>query len=80
MWCPPTPPHSENDLYVDQSMCFLYDSAVMTEAQLPPVYVKKERKRRHESAQIGVPKKKARLLSAEETSQPQSGLVSRPPR
>ncbi|XP_044584129.1 helicase domino-like isoform X2 [Cotesia glomerata] len=45
MWCPPTPPTSDNDVYVDYSLGFLYENTPMTEAQLPPVYVKKELKR-----------------------------------
>ena len=45
MWCPPTPPTSDNDVYIDYSLGFLYESTPMTEAQLPPVYVKKEHKR-----------------------------------
>lgn len=45
MWCPPTPPTSDNDVYVDYSLGFLYENSPMTEAQLPPVYVKKELKR-----------------------------------
>lgn len=46
MWCPPTPPQHDNDVYIDQSMAFLYDQTVMSEMQLPPIYVKKELKRR----------------------------------
>lgn len=79
MWCPPTPPHSENDMYVDQSVCFLYDSAVMTEAQLPPVYVKKEKKRRQEHQPSGLPKKKSKVVT-EELSQQAAALTNRPPR
>lgn len=45
MWCPPTPPQEENDVYLDQTMCFLYESQTMSDTQLPPVYVKKELKR-----------------------------------
>lgn len=83
MWCPPTPPRLENDVYVDQSMCFLYDSAVMTESQLPPVYVKKERKRpRDQLGSVGglIPKKKSKML--EEAIPRQNALASshRPPR
>lgn len=47
MWCPPTPPTSDNDVYIDYTLSFLYESTPMTEAQLPPIYVKKERKRSH---------------------------------
>ncbi|XP_022250926.1 helicase domino-like [Limulus polyphemus] len=39
IWCPPTPPTEENDLYVDHSLGFLYEESIMTESQLPPVFV-----------------------------------------
>lgn len=45
MWCPPTPPTSDNDVYIDYSLGFLYENAAMSEAELPPIYVKKEQKR-----------------------------------
>jgi E1A-binding protein p400 len=46
MWCPPTPPQDENDIYVDYSLAFLYDTRlVMSDAQLPTVYIRKEYKR-----------------------------------
>lgn len=45
MWCPPTPPQQENDVYIDSAVSLLYDTEIMTENQLPPVYVKKEAKR-----------------------------------
>ena len=45
MWCPPTPPTSEGDVYVDHSLGFLYENTPMSEAQLPPVFVKKDLKR-----------------------------------
>lgn len=45
MWCPPTPPTTDNDVYIDYAMSFLYEDVPMTEAQLPPIYVKKERSR-----------------------------------
>ncbi|KYB25569.1 hypothetical protein TcasGA2_TC034326 [Tribolium castaneum] len=50
MWCPPTPPQQDTDIYIDQTMSFLYDMNIMSESQLPPIYVKKEAKRtRHEA-------------------------------
>lgn len=53
MWCPPTPPQQETDVYIDHTMTFLYDINVMSESQLPPVYVKKDGKRmRHEAGLI----------------------------
>lgn len=45
MWCPPTPPTTDTDVYVDFSLGFLYEATPMSEAQLPPVYIKKEHKR-----------------------------------
>lgn len=42
---PPTPPHDDSDVYVDHSLFFLYEPSVMSESQLPPVYVKKGHKR-----------------------------------
>lgn len=45
MWCPPTPPQDEGDIYIDQALGLLYEPSVMSEAELPPVYVKKEKKR-----------------------------------
>ncbi|XP_060081235.1 helicase domino-like isoform X1 [Ylistrum balloti] len=45
LWAPPTPPHDDNDIYLDQTMCFLYEPAVMPESQLPPIYIKKEHKK-----------------------------------
>ena len=46
MWCPPTPPQDGNDIYIDFSLGFLYDTgSVMDDSQLPAVYVKKEYKR-----------------------------------
>lgn len=48
MWCPPTPPQDDSDVYVDISLGFLYENSVMSEAQLPTVYVRKEHKRSRE--------------------------------
>ncbi|KAK3606446.1 hypothetical protein CHS0354_041388 [Potamilus streckersoni] len=44
-WTPPTPPHDDNDIYIDQTVFFLYEPTVMPESQLPPVYVRKEHKK-----------------------------------
>ncbi|XP_050722344.1 helicase domino-like [Eriocheir sinensis] len=45
VWHPPTPPRDDNDVYIDHSLGFWYDSGIMPESALPPVYVKKEHKR-----------------------------------
>lgn len=45
MWCPPTPPQNDNDIYVDHALGFLYEQDIIPESQLPAVYVKKDYKR-----------------------------------
>ncbi|GIY74878.1 helicase domino [Caerostris extrusa] len=45
IWAPPTPPTDENDIYIDCSVSFWYDTSLMHESKLPPVYIKKEAKR-----------------------------------
>ena len=45
LWAPPTPPHDENDVYIDKTVHFLYEPTIMPETQLPPVYIKKEKKK-----------------------------------
>lgn len=45
MWCPPTPPQDDNDIYVDHALGFLYDQEIIPEDQLPAVYIKKDYKR-----------------------------------
>lgn len=46
-WAPPTPPTSENDIYLDPCLAFWYEPSVMHESRLPPVFIKKEPKRQH---------------------------------
>ncbi|ESO91647.1 hypothetical protein LOTGIDRAFT_122039, partial [Lottia gigantea] len=45
MWAPPTPPQDDNDVYIDDSLLFLYEPNMMSESQLPPVYIRKEHKK-----------------------------------
>ncbi|CAG5123366.1 unnamed protein product, partial [Candidula unifasciata] len=45
MWCPPTPPQDDNDIYIDETLSFLYEPRVMPEQSLPPVYVPKTHKK-----------------------------------
>ncbi|XP_054272165.1 helicase domino isoform X3 [Macrosteles quadrilineatus] len=69
MWCPPTPPVDDSDVYIDYTMCFLYEPTTMSEAQLPPVYTKKDRKRsRVESTSEGRNPIKAARHQREELS------------
>lgn len=50
MWCPPTPPQDNDDIYIDYSLTFLYDLDPIPETELPPVYIKKEYKRSRSDA------------------------------
>lgn len=45
LWTPPTPPQDDNDIYVDPVLCLTYESTPIPESKLPPVYVRKERRR-----------------------------------
>ena len=50
MWCPPTPPQDNNDVYIDHNLAMLYETnTVMIESQLPAVYVRKETQKRKRS-------------------------------
>lgn len=53
LWTPPTPPQDDNDIYIDSVMCLMYETTPIPEAKLPPVYVRKER-RRHRTDPSGV--------------------------
>ena len=64
MWAPPTPPQDDNDLYIDNTLCFLYEPSTMPESQLPPVYVKKEHKRVRVDASVGEHKMRSLLKEA----------------
>lgn len=54
LWTPPTPPQDDNDIYVDPVLCLTYESTPIPESKLPPVYVRKER-RRHRTDPSGAP-------------------------
>ncbi|XP_036777782.2 E1A-binding protein p400 isoform X25 [Manis pentadactyla] len=45
LWTPPTPPQDDNDLYIDSVMCLTYETTPIPESKLPPVFVRKERRR-----------------------------------
>ena len=55
LWTPPTPPQDDNDIYVDPVLCLTYESTPIPESKLPPVYVRKER-RRHRTDPSGAPR------------------------
>ncbi|KAL0186679.1 hypothetical protein M9458_018349, partial [Cirrhinus mrigala] len=48
----------DNDIYIDSVICLMYDTAPMPESKLPPVYVRKERKRHMDASALGRKKKK----------------------
>lgn len=52
LWTPPTPPQDDNDLYIDSVMCLMYETTPIPESKLPPVFVRKER-RRHKTDPSG---------------------------
>uniref|UniRef100_A0A8D0H1V4 E1A binding protein p400 n=1 Tax=Sphenodon punctatus TaxID=8508 RepID=A0A8D0H1V4_SPHPU len=60
LWTPPTPPQDDNDIYIDSVMCLMYDNTPIPESKLPPVYVRKERKRHKTDPSAAGRKKKQR--------------------
>ncbi|KAM5194408.1 E1A-binding protein p400-like [Mantella aurantiaca] len=60
VWTPPTPPQDENDIYIDSVMCLMYDANPIPESKLPPIYVRKERKRHKTDPAAAGRKKKMR--------------------
>uniref|UniRef100_A0A8C3IKQ8 E1A binding protein p400 n=1 Tax=Chrysemys picta bellii TaxID=8478 RepID=A0A8C3IKQ8_CHRPI len=60
LWTPPTPPQDDNDIYIDSVMCLMYDTNPIPESKLPPVYVRKERKRHKTDPSAAGRKKKQR--------------------
>uniref|UniRef100_A0A8C0HFA4 E1A-binding protein p400 n=1 Tax=Chelonoidis abingdonii TaxID=106734 RepID=A0A8C0HFA4_CHEAB len=60
LWTPPTPPQDDNDIYIDSVMCLMYDTNPIPESKLPPVYVRKERKRHKTDPSVAGRKKKQR--------------------
>uniref|UniRef100_A0A6I8R2Q7 E1A-binding protein p400 n=1 Tax=Xenopus tropicalis TaxID=8364 RepID=A0A6I8R2Q7_XENTR len=60
VWTPPTPPQDENDIYIDSVMCLMYDTNPIVESKLPPVYMRKERKRHKTDPTAAGRKKKMR--------------------
>ena len=72
IWCPPTPPQDDSDVYIDYSLAHMYETRVMDESRLPPVYVHKELKRVHKES-INVQPDDGTFLSE---TRPQSLLSS----
>ncbi|XP_029881562.1 E1A-binding protein p400-like isoform X3 [Aquila chrysaetos chrysaetos] len=45
LWTPPVVPENHNDVYTDSVMCLMYTSTPIPESKLPPLFVRKARKR-----------------------------------
>ncbi|XP_022348101.1 E1A-binding protein p400 [Enhydra lutris kenyoni] len=60
LWTPPTPPQDDNDIYVDPVLCLTYETTPIPESKLPPVYVRKERRRHRTDPSVAGRKKKPR--------------------
>ena len=39
IWVPPSPPHDDNDVYIDRTLALCYEMVPMSEDRLPPVWV-----------------------------------------
>ncbi|XP_055613145.1 helicase domino isoform X2 [Uranotaenia lowii] len=78
MWCPPTPPQDDNDIYVDYSLGFLYEADIIPESQLPAVYVKKEYKRSHSEAGFYPDGRRPVKIRKEDTYYAPRSLFDRP--
>uniref|UniRef100_A0A6P7G1I3 Helicase domino-like isoform X1 n=1 Tax=Diabrotica virgifera virgifera TaxID=50390 RepID=A0A6P7G1I3_DIAVI len=78
MWCPPTPPQQENDVYIDETMAFLYDTHVMSESQLPPIYVKREAKRNRIEAGFSESRRALKIPRKEEATNAPKSLFHSP--
>ncbi|XP_019524477.1 PREDICTED: E1A-binding protein p400 isoform X3 [Hipposideros armiger] len=60
LWTPPTPPQDDNDIYIDSVMCLMYETTPIPESKLPPVYVRRERRRHKTDPSAAGRKKKQR--------------------
>ncbi|XP_065077199.1 helicase domino isoform X2 [Ochlerotatus camptorhynchus] len=78
MWCPPTPPQDDNDIYVDHALGFLYEADIIPESQLPPVYVKKEFKRSRSEAGFYSDGRRPAKIRKEDTYYAPRSLFDRP--
>ncbi|XP_065370564.1 helicase domino [Calliphora vicina] len=79
MWCPPTPPQDNDDIYIDYSLSFMYDVEPIPESELPPIFIKKEYKRSRSEAgfMIDGNKRPAKIRREEMFCAPRS-LFDRP--
>ncbi|NXO49120.1 EP400 protein, partial [Aramus guarauna] len=46
LWTPPVVPENHDDVYTDLVMCLMYTSTPIPESKLPPLFVRRARKRR----------------------------------
>uniref|UniRef100_A0A8C9A3K9 E1A binding protein p400 n=1 Tax=Prolemur simus TaxID=1328070 RepID=A0A8C9A3K9_PROSS len=60
LWSPPTPPQDDGDIYIDSVMRLMYEASPIPEAKLPPVFVRRGRKRHRADPSAAGRKKKQR--------------------
>ncbi|KAM6377973.1 E1A-binding protein p400-like [Pluvialis apricaria] len=46
LWTPPVVPENHDDVYTDSVMCLMYSNTPIPESELPPLFVRRARKRR----------------------------------
>ncbi|NXP47354.1 EP400 protein, partial [Heliornis fulica] len=46
LWTPPVVPENHDDVYTDSVMCLMYTNTLIPESKLPPLFVRRARKRR----------------------------------
>lgn len=78
LWSPPTPPQDDSDLYIDYSLCFLYEQGIIPESELPAVYVKKEVKRTRADAGFFMDGRRPVKIRKEDNYFPPRSLFDRP--
>lgn len=77
MWCPPTPPQQDDDVYIDHTVAFLYDTSnVMLETQLPNVYIRKETKRTRVDAGLVDSRRPTKVHKREDIMQPPKSIFN----
>lgn len=45
LWTPPVVPENRDDVYTDSVMCLMYSNTPIPESELPPLFVRRARKR-----------------------------------
>ncbi|XP_037945647.1 helicase domino-like [Teleopsis dalmanni] len=78
MWCPPTPPQDENDIYIDYSLSFMYEMDTIPDIDLPPIYVKREYKRSRAEAGLHADGRRSTKIRKEDNYYAPRSLFDKP--